>query len=124
MLPPGEGCPLGDGLSPARFKAGNAETGDTFNVHYTEAAQGGPGTPLHIHHGDDEGVLLLEGEAIALCVSRPFHLTPGRYAFLPRGVPHAFCSLTASRRVVIMAPSTNWEYIGLHMAAERRRGRS
>jgi mannose-6-phosphate isomerase-like protein (cupin superfamily) len=101
-----------------------AETGDAFNVHYTEAVQGGPGTPLHIHHGDDECVLLREGEAIALCVSRQFPLAPGRYAFLPRGVPHAFCSLTASRRVVIMAPSTNWEYISLHMAAELRRGRS
>lgn len=124
VLRPGEGRPVGDGLSPVWFKAGSAETGGAFNFHYNESASGGPGTPLHIHHRDDECVFVLEGEAIAFCGSQQFHLTPGCFLYLPRGVPHAIRYLTASKRVAIVAPGTKWEHISLHMAAARGDGLS
>jgi mannose-6-phosphate isomerase-like protein (cupin superfamily) len=124
LLQPSEGRPIDDGVAPAWFKAGAAETGGAFNFHYSEGRSGGPGTPLHIHHRDDECVLLLEGEGIAICGSRQFRLTPGCFLYLPRGVPHAIRYLTATKRVAIVAPGVGWERISLHMQAARIEGRA
>jgi mannose-6-phosphate isomerase-like protein (cupin superfamily) len=125
LLRPGEGRRIVDGPAPPWFKAGNTETAGAFNVHYNESDRfGGPGTPLHIHHRDDECVLQLEGECEIICGSLRFHLTPGCFAFLPRGVPHAVRNLTPTRSVAIVAPGTAWEYARLHMAAAAAQGMS
>ena len=125
MLRPGEGRPIGEGSAQAWFKAGNAETGGAFNFHYNERDRGGgPGTPLHIHHRDDECVLVLEGETDVICGAQRFHLTPGCFAYLPRGVPHAIRPRTAVKSVAIVAPGTGWEHIRLHMAAGFAQGLS
>lgn len=124
MLRPGEGRPTADGRSPARLKAGNAETGGAFHFYYNETTSGGPGTPLHIHHREDECVLLLEGEGVAFCGGQRFHLTPGCFIYLPRGVPHAIRYLTATKRVTIVSPSTQWEQTTHYIEAEVAKRRS
>jgi uncharacterized RmlC-like cupin family protein len=84
----------------------------------------GPGTPLHIHHRDDECVLLLEGEQDVICGSQRVHLTPGCFVYLPRGVPHAIRPRSSVRSVTIVAPGTGWEQMSLLMAASRAQGLS
>jgi len=46
--------------------------------------------PLHIHHTQDEGFLLLEGELSLLLPDREIKLEPGQFVLAPHGVPHAY----------------------------------
>jgi mannose-6-phosphate isomerase-like protein (cupin superfamily) len=46
--------------------------------------------PLHVHHDNDEGFYVLEGELVIQIGDERHQLTPGSYAFGPRGVPHAY----------------------------------
>ncbi len=110
---------------PPLVKAGNPETAGAFNFHYNENEQfGGPGTPLHIHHRDDECVFQVEGESEVICGNQRFRLTPGCFAFMPRGVPHAVRTLSPTKSVAIVAPGTAWEYARLQMAAAYAQGLS
>jgi mannose-6-phosphate isomerase-like protein (cupin superfamily) len=125
MLRPGEGRPIGGGQSPWWFKAGSAETGGVFNVHCNENTVGRrPGTPLHIHHRDDECLFLIEGEVDVICGAQRFHLTPGCFVYLPRGVRHAVRPLTVSRSVSVLSPGVGWERVRLQMAADAAQGLS
>jgi quercetin dioxygenase-like cupin family protein len=46
--------------------------------------------PLHIHHGEDETFILLEGEITLYVGSEVVRLAPGGVALGPKGVPHTF----------------------------------
>jgi mannose-6-phosphate isomerase-like protein (cupin superfamily) len=46
--------------------------------------------PLHVHHTEDEGFLVLEGSMTVQVGDRTVALGPGQHAFGPRGVPHRF----------------------------------
>jgi mannose-6-phosphate isomerase-like protein (cupin superfamily) len=50
----------------------------------------GFGPPLHIHHGEDELLQILEGRVRVVCADADVVAGPGAFAFLPRGVPHTF----------------------------------
>jgi len=53
-------------------------------------AQNGTGSPIHIHHNEDEHFLILEGTAHLLLGEKEIDLPVGRTTTLPRGVPHAW----------------------------------
>lgn len=48
------------------------------------------GPPLHIHHGEDEVLQILEGNIRIVCGDTDVIAGPGTFAYLPRGVPHTF----------------------------------
>jgi mannose-6-phosphate isomerase-like protein (cupin superfamily) len=48
------------------------------------------GPPVHIHHREDEILQVLEGAVRVVCGDTDVVAGPGAFAFLPRGVPHAF----------------------------------
>src|SRR5579875_2962899 len=48
------------------------------------------GPPLHVHHGEDELLQILQGTVRVVCADADEVLTPGGFAYLPRGVPHTF----------------------------------
>ncbi len=50
----------------------------------------GEGPPLHVHHGEDEAIHLLDGAADFWLDGRTIRLEAGQGIFLPRGVPHTF----------------------------------
>lgn len=48
------------------------------------------GPPLHVHHGEDELLHILDGSVRVVCGDTDEVLRPGGFAYLPRGVPHTF----------------------------------
>lgn len=48
------------------------------------------GPPLHIHHGEDEILQILDGSVRIVCGATDTIVGPGSFAYLPRGVPHTF----------------------------------
>lgn len=53
-------------------------------------------TPLHIHHTSDEAFYILAGEARGVCGDEEWAAGPGSFVWLPRGVPHAFQTVSTS----------------------------
>ncbi len=70
-------------------KAAAAETKNAFTLIEVQLPPGG-GAPPHIHHGEEEGFYILEGEMTVNCGEQSWTATPGMFAFLPRGIPHSF----------------------------------
>lgn len=48
------------------------------------------GPPLHVHHGEDELLQILEGRVRVVCGDQDEVLSAGGFAYLPRDVPHTF----------------------------------
>jgi quercetin dioxygenase-like cupin family protein len=71
-----------------------------------ERSNNGDATPLHVHHHEDEMFWLLEGAMTTWVGDERHDLAPGGFAFLPRGIPHAY-RLTAdnSRLLVVATPA-------------------
>ena len=63
------------------------------------------GPPLHIHHSEDEIIQVLEGRLRVVCGDHDQLMEAGGFAFLPRGVPHAFwVEDEPARMLVIFTP--------------------
>jgi len=63
----------------------------------------GDGSPLHIHHHEDEAFWLLAGAMRVWVGDQRFDVSEGGVAFLPRGIPHAFRVTAAECRALILA---------------------
>jgi quercetin dioxygenase-like cupin family protein len=46
--------------------------------------------PLHVHHNEDEGFYVLEGEITVTVGGRELKGTPGSLLWGPRGIPHTY----------------------------------
>jgi quercetin dioxygenase-like cupin family protein len=73
----------------ARILAGGAP-GAAFGLVEMSDVPAGSASPLHVHHHDDEGFYVLDGEVTLHLPGRAVRLGPGEYAVAPRGVPHAY----------------------------------
>lgn len=64
------------------------------------------GVPPHVHHDNDEAFYVLEGEILLQIGEEEHRLTPGSYAFGPRGVPHAYriAGDGSARMLVLFTP--------------------
>ena len=85
----------------------NARAGDTGGalglVEGTFYAGFGP--PLHVHHREDEGMLVLDGEIRFRRGTEEFIAGPGTLVWAPREVPHAFTVQSpTARALVIVTP--------------------
>jgi mannose-6-phosphate isomerase-like protein (cupin superfamily) len=66
----------------------------------------GMGTPLHVHHREDEAFYILEGTIRFLRGDDEFVASEGDFAFFPREVSHCFKVLEGgARALVLMAPA-------------------
>jgi hypothetical protein len=54
------------------------------------SAPPGHGPPLHVHHDEHEAFYVLEGELDVVCGGERYVARAGSFAFLPRGIAHAF----------------------------------
>ncbi len=70
----------------------------------------GKGTPLHIHHSQDEIFYVIEGSYYFQVGDDKFSLTKGDSIFLPRKVPHAWTQVSETGKMtVIMQPAGKLE---------------
>ena len=83
----GEGLWFLNGL--LTVKAGGSDTRNAFTL-IEAVCPAGTGPPPHIHHDEEEGFYLLEGELAITCGDKTWTASPGAFALLPRGIPHSF----------------------------------
>jgi quercetin dioxygenase-like cupin family protein len=86
----------GEGLADVWWKTGRvtvkvagAETGNAFSQIEVDDPRGG-GTPLHVHHNEDETFYVLEGELTFFVGDERIDVTAGDFLFAPRDIPHAY----------------------------------
>jgi quercetin dioxygenase-like cupin family protein len=73
----------------AEIKATAADTGGQMTiVEVTEPP--GMEAPLHVHHRDDEGFWILEGDVTFEVGDEIIEASAGDYVFGPRDIPHRF----------------------------------
>jgi quercetin dioxygenase-like cupin family protein len=73
----------------AEVKASAADTGGRYTL-VEITAPPGLRSPLHVHHGEDEGFYVLDGTVTTLVGDDTVELGPGQHAFGPRDIPHRF----------------------------------
>ncbi len=90
----GEGLKLQSG--PGRdlvFKATGDDTDGAFDFFTVEVApMSGP--PLHVHHTQEEAIFVLKGRYKVRVGDETFRCDEGGFAYMPKGLPHAFFNLT------------------------------
>jgi quercetin dioxygenase-like cupin family protein len=85
----------------AELKATAADTGGQMTiVEVTEPP--GMEAPLHVHHRDDEGFWILEGEVTFEVGDTIIEASAGDYVFAPRDVPHRFTVGEAGCRMLFI----------------------
>ena len=88
----------------AEIKATVADTGGQMSIVETTW---GPGAeaPLHVHHRDDEGFWVLDGDVTFEVGGTTIAASAGDYAFGPRDIPHRFTvGDTGCRMLFLLVP--------------------
>jgi quercetin dioxygenase-like cupin family protein len=97
VVQPGEGLVSSSSTTSGREYAlkllGNA-TGDSIMM-FEETVPAGTKSTFHLHHDSDEVAYVLSGEVTFMIGGEVTVGGPGAYAFMPRGVPHAWKSTGA-----------------------------
>ena len=107
-LGPGEGEALwGDGLL-ATIKA-NGEQTDGRSSLVEILAPDGYGSGLHVHHREDEGFWILEGELTFYVGDQTTKAQPGSFLFGPKDVPHAFTVDSGPARLLFILSPAGFE---------------
>jgi uncharacterized RmlC-like cupin family protein len=69
----------------------------------------GFGPPLHLHHHEDEGMLILDGQIRFRQGTEEFIAGPGMLVWVPREVPHAFTVQSPTARVLVIVTPGGFE---------------
>jgi len=77
--------------------SGSDTDGDLAIFEQTSVSQG-KGTPLHLHHSQDEIFYVLEGAYYFQVGEQKFNFKTGDSIFLPRKVPHAWTQVSKKRK--------------------------
>ncbi len=85
--------------------ASGALTSGAFELFQeVRATTGGP--PPHVHRERDEAFFVLEGRYVFVRDHEAVELLPGEFIFVPRGTRHAYRTMEApSRTLIIVAPA-------------------
>ena len=105
-LAPGEGRTLPLGANALQWKATGDETGGRFALMELTTVPGS-GSPLHVHHNEDEAFFVLEGTLTIYLGKRVVRATPGSFTLIPRGLLHAFVNRGTEtvRSLVTLSPA-------------------
>lgn len=85
----------------AELKATAADTGGQMTI-VEITAPPGLEAPLHVHHRDDEGFWILEGDATIEIGDTTIEAHAGDYAFAPRDIPHRYTVGDAGCRMLLI----------------------
>jgi quercetin dioxygenase-like cupin family protein len=106
VLQQGEGLRLGSGHGrDLVFKLTGEQTGGAFDYLIVDVPSGN-GTPLHVHHIQDETLHILAGEFKVQLGEETFYLKEGGFAYLPSNVPHAFINISdkPGQAIIVYTP--------------------
>ncbi len=94
------------------IKSSSATTAGRVGVTETLAPLG-TGSPLHVHHNEDEWFYVLEGE-LTFWVGGQVSVAPaGAFVFGPRDIPHTFTVSSAQARfLLVVEPAGFEEFVG------------
>jgi mannose-6-phosphate isomerase-like protein (cupin superfamily) len=86
----------------ATVKASSDETGGLICV-MEQWGPKGVGSPLHVHHNEDEWFYILEGEVTFWVAGKVIVARAGSFMFGPRDIPHTFMISSDEARFLIVA---------------------
>jgi quercetin dioxygenase-like cupin family protein len=89
-------------------KASGAETGGAFSQIEVDDPQG-CAPPMHIHHGEEETFYVVDGEVTVFADGARIDLSAGDYAFVPRGVDHAYIVRSERARMLVTFSPSGFE---------------
>lgn len=91
-------------------KVSGTDTNGNMAIFEKTSLSQGKGTPLHVHHTQDEVFYVLAGEYFFKVGDDQFHLSAGDSIFMPMKVPHAWTQVSAQGKMtVIFQPAGKME---------------
>src|SRR5918997_4677112 len=110
-LEDGEGNARWWGGGLATIKATGKETGGRYTLVEVLEPEGEE-APLHVHHNEDEGFWVLEGELTFEVGDQKIKASPGSFLFGPRDIPHRYTVDSGPARLLfILSPSGFEDFI-------------
>ena len=107
-LPPGEGDARWFLGFLVTVKASRETTGGAVAVVEHLGVQG-LGSPLHVHHNEDEWFYVMEGELTVWVGGDVFRAPAGSFVYGPRGIPHTFLVSSPQARFLLVAEPAGFE---------------
>jgi quercetin dioxygenase-like cupin family protein len=92
----------------ATIKA-SAETTDGRVAVIEHLAPQGAGSPLHVHHREDEWFYVTEGELTFWVGGRLIEAPAGSFVYGPRDVPHTFTVTSSEARFLLVTEPAGFE---------------
>jgi quercetin dioxygenase-like cupin family protein len=105
---PGEGEHLWFFGGLTTIKADGAGTGGRVMI-TEQTAPRGSGSPLHVHHNEDEWFYVLEGELTIWVAGKTVVAGAGGFVFGPRDVPHTFIVSSERARFLLVTEPAGFE---------------
>jgi mannose-6-phosphate isomerase-like protein (cupin superfamily) len=116
---PGEGEALWWVGLLATIKATKEQTDGRYSL-VEILAPDGYGSVLHVHHREDEGFYILEGEMTFYVGEQTIKAQPGSFLFGPKDVPHAFTVDSGPARLLFVLSSAGFEDLIKEMGESAR----
>jgi len=116
---PGEGEALWWIGMLATIKATAEQTGGRYTLVEVLAPEGFA-SPLHVHHFEDEGFWILEGEMTFYVGDQTVKARPGSFLFGPKEVPHAFTVDSGPARLLFVLSPAGFEDLVREMGEPAR----
>jgi mannose-6-phosphate isomerase-like protein (cupin superfamily) len=101
----------------ARVLASGEDTNGAFSLVDMIAVPPRQMPPLHVHHSEDEGFYLIEGEGRFHLPGRELTLRPGDFLLAPRGVPHTYRTGDEGARWLVTSTPAGFERFVIRIAA-------
>jgi len=99
-------------------KVSGSDTNGGLAIFEQTSLSQGKGTPLHLHHSQDEIFYVLEGFYYFQVGDEKFKLAKGDSIFMPRNVPHAWTQISETGKMtVIFQPAGKMENFFVTVAA-------
>lgn len=99
-------------------KISGSDTDGGFALFEQTSLSPGKGTPLHVHHSQDEVFYVIEGAYYFQVGEDKFHLGAGDSIFLPMKVPHAWTQVSGKGKMtVLFQPAGKMENFFVSVAA-------
>lgn len=95
------------GTTMATIKATGKETGGRYTL--VEVLEPEGRGPLHVHHREDEGFWVLEGELTFQIGDETIKASPGSFLFGPKDVPHTYTVDSGPARILFILSPAGFE---------------